>query len=108
MKTLRELLIEYNQAEDYDIDDGSLEETLRECFDVAWEGSDREHRWRIDYDVVVKIPDGCLSRFFKFTSCKGTNDNSWEDAGYVFEGIDNVVEVYPKAVTKIIYTTEEE
>ena len=103
MKTLRELLTEENTLHGYELDDDSLEETLRESFEVVWEGNERPHRWRIDYDVVIKIPDGYLSRFFKFTACKGTNENSWEDAGYYFEGIDKVREVYPHEVTVVQY-----
>lgn len=103
-KTLRELLTEYALQEDYDVDDDTLEELLREEFHVVWQGNEDQRRWRINYDVVCKIMDGNQERFFKYTACKGTNDNSWEDAGYTFEGIDNVIEVYPKEVTTIIYT----
>ena len=103
-KTLRELLTEYALQEDYDVDDDGLEDTLREEFEVVWEGNEDQRRWRINYDVVCKIMDGNQERFFKYTACKVTNDNSWEDAGYTFEGIDNVIEVYPKEVTTTIYT----
>lgn len=103
-KSLRELLVEYNSQNDEDTDDASLEDTLREEFEVVWEGNEDPRRWRINYDVVCKINDNGKDRYFKYTAYKGTNDNSWEDAGYTFEGIDNVVEVYPKEVTTIIYT----
>lgn len=103
-KTLRELLTEYALQEDWGTDDATLEELLREVFPVVWEGNEDRRRWRINYEVVCKIIDDNQERYFKYTACKGTNDNSWEDAGYTFEGIDNVIEVYPKEVTTIIYT----
>lgn len=68
-----------------------------------WEGDEDEHRWRIDYYVVTKFKDNVVDRYFKYSACKGTNDNSWEDAGYRFEGIDNVVEVFPQQVVTTIY-----
>ena len=53
-----------------------------------------------------KILDEGKERFFRYSACKGTNENSWEDAGYSFEGIDNVVEVFPHEVTTIEYREE--
>ena len=102
-KSLRVLLEEYNKSEGFDTDDDTLEESLRECFPVVWEGDEDEHRWRIEYSVVCKIIDGSSERYFKYSSCKGTNENSWEDAGYYFEGIDGVVEVFPTEVETIVY-----
>lgn len=111
-KTLRELLIDiaknskwYTGGEDFD--DKYLEEVLREDTMEVWEGDDSEHRWRIDYSVVCSIMDDGVERFFSYSACKGTNDNSWEDAGYYFEGIDNVPEVYAHEVTTIEYKLEE-
>lgn len=103
IKTLRQLLTDYCEKEGYATDDESLEETLRECFDEVWEGDEDECRWRIDYSIVCKIEDDGSPRYFEYSACKGTNENSWEDAGYYFEGIDNVREVYPKEVTTTIY-----
>jgi len=100
MNTLRQILESHNKY----ITEDSLEETLRECFPIVWEGDDEEYRWRIEYSIVCKIVDGGVDRYFKYTSCKGTNDNSWEDAGYTFEGIDSVVEVYPREVTTVVYS----
>ena len=106
MKTLRQILEEHNKVEGFDVDDDALEESLRESFPVVWTGDEDSHRWRIDYSCVCKIVDAMNERFFTYSACKGTNDNSWEDAGYCFEGIDNVVEVFPKEVTTITYVTE--
>jgi hypothetical protein len=101
MKTLRELLVDL--AGDVDADDEELEECLRECGDVVWDGNEDEHRWRIEYEVVAKFMDGDKVRYFKYSACKGTNDNSWEDAGYDFEGIDKVYEVFPKEIVTTVY-----
>lgn len=110
-KTLRELLIEKaKEAEYYDgfeLSEESLEEVLREDTLLVWEGDDSPHRWRIDYLCVCKIVDQGEERFFCYSACKGTNDNSWEDAGYHFEGIDEVTEVFPKEITTIDYVTKE-
>ena len=105
IKTLRQLLTEYREAGIWPTDDESLEDALRECFEEIWEGDDEEYRWRIEYDVVCKIDDNGSPRYFRYSACKGTNDNSWEDAGYIFEGIDNVCEVYPEETTVITYKT---
>lgn len=107
MSTLREILTQHNAAQGWDTDEDCLEESLRECFDVVWEGNEDERRWRIDFSVVCKIVDEGVERFFEYTCCKGTNENSWQDAGYVFEGIDNIPEVFPKEVKTIIYVVKE-
>ena len=101
MKTLRELLVEL--IDEVCVDAELLEEYLRSCGDVVWEGDDEEYIGRIEYDVVAKFMDGGKARYFKYSSCKGTNGNSWEDAGYSFEGVDNVGEVFPKEVVTTVY-----
>jgi len=112
MKTLRELLIEICTAtEDQRIifneeGDEFLEKTLR-GLPIVWKGDEDQRRWRIDYRIVCKIVDDGFERFFKYSSCKGTNENSWEDAGYIFEGIDNVKEVFPKEIVSVIYSAKE-
>lgn len=107
METLRDLLEkEAKQSCWYEegdkITDELLEEVLREL-PVVWEGNRREHRWRVDYDLVYKIMDGDEERFFEATSCDCTGDNSAEDCGYTFEGIDNIPEVFPEQVTTTVY-----
>ena len=104
-KTLRELLTEYALQEDYDVDDDTLEELLREEFPVVWEGNVDQCRWYIDYEIVCKVTDCDQDRYFKYSARKATNGDSWSDSGYKFEGINNVVEVYPIEVTTTIYTT---
>jgi hypothetical protein len=107
MKTLRELLVQESIANGWDYDEEEmLEETLRECFPAVWTGDEDQRRWRIEFQVVCKIVDDGFERFFKYSACKGTGENSWEDAGYTFEGIDKVTEVFPKEVTTIIYVDE--
>jgi hypothetical protein len=106
MKTLRELLTEMCVNSGYDATDESLEETLRECSEIVHTGPSDSHRWYDVYDVVGKLTDGGKDRFFEFSSCSAAGDNSWEDAGYCFEGIDNVPEVYPKETTAITYVYE--
>lgn len=108
MKTLREILTQWCINNDEEVTEDSLEEVLRECYDVVWEGDENKRRWRIDFSAVCKIVDEGVERFFEYTCCKGTNDNSWEDAGYLFEGIDNVPEVFPKEVKTIVYVAKEE
>lgn len=110
MKTLRELLTQkaiekkyINESQKDVINDDILEEVLRDEFKCVWYGEDDVHRWRINFTCVCEILDNDTKRYFAYTACKGTNDNSWEDAGYRFEGIDQVVEVYPKEVTTINY-----
>ena len=94
----------YNEDQDCGvIPDEELEEVLRERFPVVWSGDEDSRRWRIDYYNVCKIVDNGVDRYFKYSACKGTNDNSWEDAGYYFEGVDSVEEVFPKEVTTIVY-----
>jgi len=106
MKTLRDLLTDKCIEKGWDFSEESLEETLRNNFPIVWKGDEDSHRWRIEYSVVCKILDDGVERFFCYSSCKGTNDNSWEDAGYNFEGIDKVYEVYPKIVETITYVRE--
>ena len=100
MKTLRELLTEYNIEEGYSTDDSSLEETLREAFPIVYKGDAEEHRWRIEYNYVCKIDN----RFFCYTEHSSKSERCCgEDVGYFFEGIDNVPEVYPHEVKTIEY-----
>lgn len=108
MKTLRHLLEEHAKVNypNCEHDEDFLEECLREGFDVVWEGDEDHHRWRIEYDCVCEIDDNGKSRYFKYSSCKGTQELDWEGAGYDFEGIDNVYEVYPKVIQTVEYTTE--
>jgi hypothetical protein len=108
MKTLREILTQHNSAQGWDTSEECLEESLRESFDVVWEGDEDARRWRINYQRVCEIVVYGQKRYFMYSACKGTNDNSWEDAGYVFEGIDNVVEVFPKEVKTTIYVSKED
>lgn len=58
---------------------------------------------KVLWNILEKITDGNTKRYFAYSACKGTNDNSWEDAGYRFEEIDQVAEVYPTEVTTINY-----
>ena len=104
MNTLRGLLTTYCESKGYSAEEDSLEEALRESFSVVWTGEADEHRWRTEYDVVAKINDDGVDRFFKYTTFTAkTEDGDAESCGYYFEGIDNVVEVFPKEVTTTIY-----
>jgi hypothetical protein len=106
MKTLRELLTDIHKRSNFDTDEDTLEETLREL-PIVFKGNHDTHRWRVDYDCVAKVEDDGVDRYFMYTACTGVGDNSWEDAGYEFEGIDNVVEVKPveKTVTDYVLLT---
>ncbi len=111
MKTLRDLLIqkalEDSSTKVEDIDDEVLEETLREGFNTVYEfPTHYEGRWRTESNVVAAILDDNIIRYFSYSTCYSTDSNSWEDAGYSFEGIDNVAEVFPKEITTTTYVTE--
>ncbi len=112
-KTLRELLMQESLqcawVEKEDISDAVLEETLRERFNAVHEFPPHyQGRWRSESYVVIAIEDGEEDRFFAYSTCYSTDSNSWEDAGYCFEGIDNVAEVYPKEVITTTYVSEDE
>lgn len=108
--TLREILTDICLSNgwithDETPDEELLEEALRDL-PVVWKGDEDQRRWRIEYQCVCRVNVSGSLRYFKYSSCKGTNDNSWEDAGYQFEGIDNVSEVYPHEVKTIEYRHE--
>ena len=100
MPTLREILTKSCELEGFDTDDESLEEHLREGYEVVWTGDHDEHRWRTEYTVVSQVGD----RFFQYSSYIGkSEDGDAESCGYTFEGIDHALEVYPHEVMTIIY-----
>ena len=109
MKTLRELITEYCTTQGFSTDEDILEECLKESFDEVFRGDEDAHRWYSNYWVVVAIPDGESTRYFEYRHCEPNQDgSSAEDCGYVFEGIDNIREVYPKQVLTTIYTGEKQ
>jgi hypothetical protein len=86
MKTLAQLLIEYNIEKGYDVSVDGLRETLCQCFTTKWQGDSVEYRWRVEASRVVEIMDGNIPRYFMFNICTYTGDNSWEDEhGVVWE-----------------------
>ena len=101
MKTLAQLLIEYNIERGYVISIEGLRETLLECFPVKWQGDSVEYRWRVEESRVVEIIDDTTPRYFMFDVCTYSGDNSWEDAGFTWQSFDNMVEVEPKEVRSI-------
>ena len=103
MKTLREILVAVCKEEGWGTEDENLEEALREGYTGISETEKSDHRWRVEYYIVACIPDGDKDRYFRYTSCRPDGDLDWEDSGYCFEGIDNVVEVEPYEVTSTAY-----
>lgn len=96
-KVYKDLKLEIPITEDM------LIKMLRFGCKVVWDSPKserRNYRFRIDYDEVVEVVPG---RYFKFTECEVIDKVSDEESEYTFEGIDNVVEVYPKQVTTTIY-----
>lgn len=107
MKTLRELLVEHNIKEGYDLSIRSLRESLDECFKTVWQGDSDEHRWYVAETRVVEIPDGQTLRYFSYQVCTYSGENSAKDAGFQQESIDSIVEVFPKEVTTTIWVTKD-
>lgn len=103
MKTLREILTEKCEAEGWGTDDIELEETLREIYPVVSSEHHEAKRW-CDIWMLVANVDG---RFFRYSGYTNNNENDAEGSGYHFEGIDNVVEVFPKEIVEIIYVTKD-
>jgi len=101
MKTLAQLLIEYNIERGYDVSIEGLRETLSECFPAKWQGDSVEYRWRVEESRVVEIIDDNTPRYFMFDVCTYSGDNSWEDAGFTWQSFDDMVEVEPKEVRSI-------
>lgn len=105
MKSLRKLLEDvYNEGEE--ACDSLLHEILTECCPIEWEGDYEEHRWRTEYDQVRSVSDEGVTRYFRHSNYYSNSDNDAEGCGYCFEGIDNVVEVFPKEVTVIEFVTK--
>lgn len=102
-KTLGRLLVEYAEANDYDISIESLREILLECFPTVWEGDHETFRWRTEASRVVKIDDGGKDRYFSFRVCTYSGDNDPEDAGFCWDDFDEMIEVRPEEVRKIGY-----
>lgn len=108
MKTLAQLLIEYNLQHDYDVTIEDLRDTLLYSMQTKWQGDSVEHRWRVDESRVVEIMDGSTPRYFKFTVCSYSGENSWEDAGFYWQTFDEMVEVEPKEVRSIAWVAKGE
>lgn len=95
METLREILTKKALSNGYkpdEICEYDLEETLRKWYTEVHRRELRKHRWRIEHWVVAEI-EGRFFQFTDFTSLAG--DDNPESCGYEFEGIDNVLEVFP-------------
>lgn len=108
MKTLAQLLIEHNIKHGYDVSIDGLREALLECFPTKWQGNSVEYRWRVDDSRVVEIIDGNTPRYFMFTVCSYSGENSWEDAGFCWQSFDEMVEVEPKEVRSIVWVAKGE
>lgn len=102
MDTLREILTKKALSEGWSTNDEGLEEILRDYYTQVSRKEFCKHRWMIRYLVVVEIED----RFFQFTDFVSlSSDGDAESAGYEFEGIDKVPEVYPSKKVITVYKT---
>ena len=103
MKTLRELLVEYNTKKGYGLEEDTLMESLLDDFEVMEVGEHDRHRWYSTFEKVIKLEDNGVERFFKVEDidvhgeCADKYDCGWED------NVDNAWEVFPKEVTTIVY-----
>ena len=105
MKTLKELLVEYTS--DYILDreptQKELMEVLLECYDQVWTSDHDRHRRYSTFEVVIKINDEGVDRYFKgedidvHGECADKYDCGWVD------DVDNFWEVYPVEVIKTVY-----
>jgi len=95
---IKNYLIEFNKAHKWGVTDSDLIETLQESKHV-----DKEHaygtRWWECWFNVAQIGD----KFIRYTWAEANRDESIFDLGWEFDW-DSVVEVFPKEVTKVIYT----
>lgn len=108
MKTLAQLLIEYNVKHGYDVTIEELRDTLLYRMQTKWQGDSVEYRWRVDESRVVEIMDDDALRYFMFTVCSYSGENSWEDAGFYWQSFDEMVEVEPREVRSIKWVTKGE
>jgi hypothetical protein len=102
-KTLKELLIDYNNEHDYELNEESLKETFEESFETVWKDSYlEEHRWYSIQQQIVKIGD----RFFQHGVYIITGDMSASDMCLEPQKIDDIIEVFPHVTESITYKTE--
>ena len=103
MNTLRQILVA-SKFGDEGCSESELYEVFTECVgEVIHFGDTEDYRWRVDQEVVVKVVDGGVDRFFMHTICHYSGENSPEDAGFIPTPIDDIAEVVPKQVMTTTY-----
>jgi hypothetical protein len=97
---IRALLVGVSEKQGYGTTDADLRELLTESEEVYSE-LESTHRWWDTWVHVVEFE----GRFFQYSWAKANGDMSIFDLGWEFDW-NSVVEVYPKEIKAIIYTTE--
>ena len=107
-KTLKQFITEYNTDKGWSVDQEGLYETFEECFQVVAKTWEDKHRWYTRKGVVRKVVIGSVERFFEdeIWFCHN-EDSSAEDCGWECPDLDDIVEVFPKEVTTIVYVTQD-
>ena len=105
MKTLEQVVVEYNNKHGYSNDPDSSYETFIECLSVGivQEETESEHRWYDCRSVVHKVTINGLDRFFATFDYHITGDNYARDMDLEMPTLDDVYEVFPEVVTMTVY-----
>ena len=104
-KTLEQFVREYNDEHGYDNSPESMYETFVECMSngIVQKKTSSEHRWYDILDVVHKVSIDGEDRFFETYSYHITGDNSASDMDLDMSTLDDVSEVFPVKITKVVY-----
>lgn len=105
MKTLEQVVTEYNVAHGYSTDAQSMYETFVEVLAQrkVQESTSSEHRWYDVRDVVYAVVIDGVERYFKTFDYHITGDNCASDMGLEAPTLDGVCEVFPHEVVTTVY-----
>ena len=105
MKTLEQVVTEYNIAHGYDNDVQGMYETFVKVLAQrkVQESTSSEHRWYdVQYVVYAVVIDG-VERYFETFDYHITGDNCASDMGLETPTLDDVREVFPHEVVTTVY-----
>jgi hypothetical protein len=91
-------LVQFNKKQGWNIDEGSLVESVTDAAPIKWEGNFDKHRWWTCCTRVVEI-DGM---FIGFTWAITTGDENANDLGWEFDP-ESIHFVEPYEVTETRY-----
>ena len=101
-QTLGDFLVNHHTCDLTDLEDTF--DTIEYIGRTVCEDEYDEHRWYINYRVVKKFMIEGFDRYFSYINCKPKDENAdKEDYGWEIPHPDDMIEVFPEEIRKIVY-----